>query len=451
MDRDELKRRVSQEIDRRGDELIRVAQAILDHPEPGFREVKTSALVEEKLREMGIPHQSCIAVTGVKGRLDGGSPGPTVGVIGELDSLIVPGHSRADPATGAAHACGHHAQIGMMLAVAAGLQAQGVLPQLSGGVALFAVPAEEYIELEFRQALRQQGKIQYLGGKPEFIRLGHFDDIDAAMMTHVTSNEGEKRLAIEGTNNGMLAKLVQFQGRAAHAGGAPHKGINALNAAQIALNAIHAQRETFQERDSIRIHPIITKGGDSVNSVPADVRMETFVRGRTTAAITDADAKVERSLRAGAMAVGASVSITTLPGYLPLASDKNLSSIYRSNAASLVGEDEVAQIRHRASSTDMGDVTQILPAIHPYAGGAEGAGHGADYLVRDWENSVLTAAKAMAWTVVDLLAEGAAQAREIKAAHKPRMTKDQYLAFLNSNMREEVYHPEGAPRSTVSA
>ena len=187
-----------------------------------------------------------------------------------------------------------------------------------------------------------------------------------------------------------------------------------------------------------------------MNSVPADVRMETFVRGRTNAAITDADAKVERSLRAGAMAVGASVSITTLPGYLPLASDKNLSSIYRSNAASLVGEDEVAQIRHRASSTDMGDVTQILPAIHPYAGGARGRGPRRRLSRPRLGNSVLTAAKAMALTVVDLLAEGAAQAREIKAAHKPRMTR-QYLAFLNSNMREEVYHPEGAPRSTVSA
>ena len=108
----------------------------------------------------------------------------------------------------------------------------------------------------------------------------------------------------------------------------------------------------------------------------------------------------------------------------------------------LVGEEEVGQIRHRASSTDMGDVTQILPAIHPYVGGATGAGHGDDYLIQDWENTVLTAAKAMAHTVVDLLADGAAQAREIKAEHKPRMTKEEYLAFLDGNARVEVYRPE---------
>ena len=442
MDREELKRLVSQEIDRRGEELIRVAQVILDHPEPGFREVRTSALVQERFREMGIPHESGIALTGVKGYLEGGGPGPTVAVLGELDSLIVPGHSRADPATGAAHACGHHAQIGMMLGVAAGLQAPGVLPALSGRVALMALPAEEYIELEFRQELRRQGKIEYLGGKSEFIRLGQFDDVDIAMMTHVTSNDGERRLAIEGTNNGLLAKLIQFHGRAAHAGGAPHKGINALSAAQIALGAMNAQRETFQERDSIRVHSIITRGGDSVNSVPADVRMETFVRGRTVKAIVDANAKVDRSLRAGAMAMGASVTITTLPGYMPLVSDKNLSRIYRANAVGLVGEEEVGQIRHRASSTDMGDVTQILPAIHPYVGGATGAGHGDDYLIQDWENTVLTAAKAMAHTVVDLLADGAVRGREIKAEHKPRMTKEAYLAFLDGNARVEVYRPE---------
>ncbi|MBI2935743.1 MAG: amidohydrolase [Chloroflexi bacterium] len=439
LSREELKQRIAEEIDRRGEELVRVAKAVLDHPEPGFREVKTSALVVERFKELGIPHQEGIAITGVKGVLSAGSPGPTVAVLGELDSLIVLGHPRADPLTNAAHACGHHAQIGMLLGVAAGLLAPEVLPALSGRVALMAVPAEEYIEVEFRNDLRRQGRIEFLGGKPEFIRLGHFDDVDMAIMTHTTSNADHRRLSLGGTNNGTLAKTVQFIGRAAHAGGAPWEGINALNAAVIALNALNAQRETFREVDSVRVHPIITQGGAAVNSVPADVRMETFVRGRTLNAIMEADAKVERCLRAGALAVGAEVKITTLPGYLPMLNDPHLAEIYRANAEQLVGKESVAQLRHRGGSTDMGDVSHLLPALHPYAGGARGRGHGADYLIEDWDNALLTAAKAMAFCVVDLLADGASIAREIQAKHHPRMKKQEYLSFLRGLFREQIF------------
>ena len=362
-----------------------------------------------------------------------------VAVLGELDSLIVPGHPKADAKTGAAHACGHHAQVGMLLGVAAGLQASGVLPALSGRVALMAVPAEEYIEIEFRDELRRQGEIEFLGGKSEFIRLGEFDDVDLAMMTHTTSIPEEGILSLSGTNNGLVAKRIRFHGKAAHAGGAPHLGINALNAAMLSLSAIHAQRETFKDQDTVRVHPIITQGGAAVSSVPADVRMETFVRGRTWEAITDADAKVDRCLRAGAMAVGGSVTITTLPGYLPLYNDPNLAMTYKANAIALVGKENVGQIQHRTGSTDMGDVSHLMPAIHPYVGGAMGIGHGANYLIKDWQNVVLNAAKGMAFTVVDLLTEGAGHAQEIQARHKARMTKQEYLSFMRGLLNEESY------------
>ena len=132
--REDLKRSVAEEIDRRGEELVRVAKTILEHPEPGFRETKTAAVVDRVMGEMGVQRRTGIAITGVKGQLDGGAgPGPTVAVLGELDSLLVPGHPHADPSTGAAHACGHHAQIAMMLGVGMGLQAAGVLDALSGG------------------------------------------------------------------------------------------------------------------------------------------------------------------------------------------------------------------------------------------------------------------------------------------------------------------------------
>ena len=441
--REELKRRVAEEIDAHADEIIGLAKTILDNPEPGFKEVKTSRLVAEKFGEMNIPFQDKLALTGVKGVLSGGDSRPTVGIFGELDSLIVPDHPHADPATGAAHACGHHCQIAMLVAVARGLSNPDVLPHLTGRVALMAVPAEEYIEIEYRDGLRKEGQIEFLGGKPEFIRLGVLDDVDMAMMCHTSSDieDQDRILGISSTNNGTVAKQVQFLGRSAHAGGSPHLGINALNAATLALMAIHANRETFQDKDSIRVHPIITRGGSAVNAVPADVRMETFVRGRTVSAIADANEKVDRALRAGAMAVGAKVRITTFPGYLPMRSDAGLADVYRANAVTLVGKEAVGTVGHRGGSTDMGDVSHIMPALHPYAGGATGIGHGNNYVIQDYGLATVTAAKALALAVVDLLADGATVARDVLHQHKPAMTKEEYLSFMRGLTKEELYDP----------
>jgi amidohydrolase len=437
--KEELKAKVCQEIDQRGDEIVSVAKTIGDNPESGFKEMKTSRLVAEKFAELGINYRDGLALTGVKGIVQGGGEGPTVGIVGELDSLIIPDHPKADPQTGAAHACGHDAQISMLIGVAIALTGAGVLPSLNGRIAFLAVPAEEYIEIEFREGLRKEGKLTYLGGKSELIKLGEFDDVDMAMITHTSSVPEVKKLALGGTNVGMVAKKIQFIGRGAHAGAIPHQGINALNAAMVALSAIHAQRETFKDDDTIRIHPIITKGGEVVNIVPADVRMETFVRGKTMEAIEDANKKVDRALRAGALAVGGKVQITTLPGYMPMVRDPYLQQIYRSNAVALVGEENVGQIIHSTASTDMGDVSHIMPVIHPMTGGATGIGHGSNYLIQDYELAVLNPTKAMAMTVIDLLADGAAIAGELLAKSKPKMTKPEYLDLMESLIKEEEF------------
>ena len=438
--KEELKSRVCQEIDSRGEEIVAVAKTIMENPEPGFREKKTSRLVAEKFGALGIAYRDGLGIAGVKAIAPGGSEGPTVAVFGELDSLIAPGHPKADPETGAAHACGHNAQIGMLIGVATGLIGAGVLPSLAGRVALIAVPAEEYIEIEFRNSLREQGKISFLGGKPELIKLGELDDVDMAMMTHTASAMGGRLMGMGGTNNGCVAKQIQFIGRGSHAGGAPHAGINALNEAIIALSAIHTQRETFRDADTVRVHPIITRGGQAVNIVPADVRMETFVRGKTLEAIKDANEKVDRALRAGAVAVGGKVRIETLPGYLPMIQDRNLTAVCRANAESLLGKRKVAPFGHHTTgSTDMGDVSRIMPAIHPYAAGASGVSHGDDYMIEDYNQAVLNPAKVTAMTVIDLLADGAAKGREVVAKHKPDMTKQGYLDLLESLRKEEEF------------
>ena len=173
----ELKNRVRQAIDDKADEIVRVSKTILDNPETGFREVKTAKLVANLFGQWGIQHRKGLALTGIKGVVEGGAAGPTVAVLGELDSLIVSEHPHADSDTAAAHACGHHAQIGMLMGVACGLLSSGIMEQLGGRVALLAVPAEEYIEIEYRDELRRDGKLEFLGGKPELIRLGEMDDV----------------------------------------------------------------------------------------------------------------------------------------------------------------------------------------------------------------------------------------------------------------------------------
>jgi amidohydrolase len=437
--REELKRKVFEEIDAHADELINLSQTILNNPESGFREVKTSQLVAGKFAELGIPFRAGLALTGVRAELVGGSAGPTMALLGELDSLIVNEHPYANPQTGAAHACGHHCQIGMLFGATIGLMHPDVLSGLSGRLVLMAVPAEEYIEIEYRDSLRREGKLEFLGGKPELIKLGEFDDVHLAMMMHTTSNPEEKQLCLSGTNNGTVAKKIQFIGRGSHAGGAPHLGINALNAATLALSAIHYNRETFRDEDTIRVHPIITKGGEAVSAVPADVRMETFVRGRTVEAIMDANKKVDRALKAGAMAVGAKVNIQTIPGYLPLTQDKPMAEVFEANAVNLVGKENVGHVSHRTGSTDMGDVSHLMPVIHPYVGGATGLGHGANYVVQDYQLAVITAAKAMAATVVDLLADGATRAGKIIGDHRPEMTRQEYLKFMRNLAQEDTF------------
>ncbi len=208
------------------------------------------------------------------------------------------------------------------------------------------------------------------------------------------------------------------------------------------MAGIHFQRETFQEKDVIRIHPIITQGGAAVSSVPADVRMETYVRGSSTQGYLDASEKVDRALRAGAMAIGAAVEITTIPGYLPMYQNEQLNNLYEHNSIHLVGDEGVDRSnvgRFGGFSTDMGDMSQLMPIIHPSVLSTSGDGHGIDYVVEDYHSAVITAAKAMALTVVDLLHGNGQKAKEIVDNFEPLLSKDAYLKLLRSMYKEEKF------------
>ncbi len=425
MNKQAMKEKLCAAIDARRDEIIAIGTKIFEKPELGYKEAFAADVVKQTFADLGLEYRSEIALTGVRAEMKGRDSKVKVAVLGELDAVVCPEHPHADPLTGAAHSCGHNAQVAGMLGVAMALKDTGLMDELDGDVAFMAVPAEEFVELEYRNKLRNEGKIQFLGGKQELIALGEFDDIDVTMMFH--SATGERKIAIGGGSNGFIGKLIKYIGKEAHSGGAPHLGINALNAAMLGLMGIHAQRETFQDKDHIRVHPIITKGGDLVNIVPADVRMETYVRGTEMDAIIDASAKVDRALRAGAYAVGAEVEIVQLPGYLPRYQADALNDMFYENAVALVGEDEVSLGGHGAGSSDIGDVSAIMPTIHPYVGGVTGQGHASDYAIADPELAYIVPTKLMAMGLVDLLVDGAAGVAKCQADFQPLYTKETYL------------------------
>ena len=188
-------------------------------------------------------------------------------------------------------------------------------------------------------------------------------------------------------------------------------------------------RETFRDDDAIRVHPIITRGGDLVNVIPADVTLETYVRGKTTDAIDAAAVKVDRALKAGALALGAEVEIITLPGYLPLANDGDLAELFMANQRVVHGDADVRRQEHRTGSTDMGDVSHIMPALHPSMAGAVGSNHAVDWAIADPQMAYLEPAKALAWMAADLLGNGAQEARRVLDNFQPRMSKAEYLAY----------------------
>jgi amidohydrolase len=434
-----LKREICETIDRRADDIIHLGETIRRHPELGFKEFKTAKLVEETLRSLGLAAKTGLAITGVRADARGGADGPILALLGELDALVVAGHPVADAETGAAHACGHNAQIAGLLGAAMGLLGSKAMDQLAGRVVFFAVPAEEYGDVEWRVEQARAGRLEFLGGKPELLRLGHFDDVDMAMMIHTTPQPEMKKAGVSASNNGCIVKTVRYIGRAAHAGGAPHLGINALYAANIGLAAINAVRETFRDEDSIRVHPIITQGGSQVNVIPGEVRLETYVRGKTVEAILDANLRVDRALRAGALALGATVEIETLPGYLPLFNHAGMTERFVANAREALGADQVTQTGHRSGSTDMGDISHVMPTLHPYMGGAAGSGHGADYRIADPRLAYVEPAKQLAMMAVDMLAEDAAGARRIMSEGKPRMSRPEYLAFQRKIARKDTF------------
>lgn len=442
MDNKRMKAAILEGIDRNRDDIIRIGEEIFKNPETGFKEFNTAKIVIDNFKELGLKFTSLEEYPGVKATIDTGKEGPGVAVVAELDSVICREHPHSNRETGAVHACGHNAQIAAMLGAAKSIVESGIVEQLTGKLHFIAVPAEEYIEVAYRMQLREKGVLKYLGGKPELLRKGLFDDVDMCVAVH-SGGDTNKKIVIGKSSNGCLVKNIRYIGKPAHAGGSPHRGINALYASQIGLMAINSIRETFTESEFIRIHPIVTKGGDIVNVIPSDVRLETYVRGKKLGDIIKASFKVDRALAGGAYAMGAKVEIEDIPGYFPAEYDEGLRAVAREVSLELVKEEEISDGGHTTGSTDWGDMSTMMPVLETSIAGVTGTFHGADFKIADPDIAYILAAKYLALISVELLLDGAKKAKEVLKGYKPvYRSKQEYFTMVDRLFKKRILPQE---------
>ncbi len=394
---------------------------IWKNPEVGYKEFKTNEYMLKAFADLGYKTERPKDITGFTAYYDTGREGPTVLVLAELDSLYGKDHPECDKETGAVHNCGHHLQCAAILGIAGAVKENAVAKQLCGKVKFCVVPAEEGIEVSYRSGLVEKGVISFTSGKPEFISRGMLDDVDLAFMLHSDNLEsyGGGTYAVSTGSNGVIRKKTVIKGKAAHAGGAPWDGVNALYAAELCFSACNAIRETFKDDDHIRFHSIITQGGQAVNAIPATVVFESYVRGARGKALVDANKKINRAIAGACLAIGAEVEITDMAGSEPLYCNKELNDLVCELGNQITGKKDTVNMGFFSSSTDMGDVSSLVPCTHAYFFGNTGLLHGKDFQPRNPAQTCMDSATLQVAMLVELMKDGGKKAYEIKENYTP--------------------------------
>ena len=419
-------------VDKYRQDILDAERWIWQHPEVGYTEWQTNAYLLEKFRSYGYEPVEAGDIPGFYADVDTGRPGPCLAIMGELDALDIANHPES--VNGMTHCCGHNCQCAEMVGIAAALKEPGALDGLCGKIRLMLVPVEEMIQLEFRKGLIDEGKIKYLGGKPEFMRRGYFDGVDLSLMVH-TDNNNDYDFTCQDGFNGIIAKILTYKGRSSHAGGSPEDGINAQYAATLGLDGCNALRETFRDEDHIRFHPILKGVKSAVNIIPDEMRIESYTRGKGLDAYVSANRKLNRALAAGAVAMGAQLHICDMPGYATEYHDHMFMDLCQKCCEDLSGKEKV-KFDHNAwskGSSDFGDLTMVMPGVQFYANGHTGLGHGIDFCVADPERACVNPAKAELFIADALLSDGAAKAKEILAQYEPPFASiREYLDFIDT-------------------
>ncbi|MFC4777385.1 M20 family metallopeptidase [Paenibacillus sp. GCM10023252] len=327
-----MNHRLMNVIEEHRDLWVQTSRKIWDNPELGHEEFQAAKLLTSIAEKYGFHVETGSAglPTAFRAIYDSGKPGPTLAYLSEYDAL-----------PGLGHACGHNL-IGVM-SLGAAISLRDAVNQYGGKVILFGTPAEETS-----------------GGKVTMAEQGYFEGVDAAMMAHPyhSYERSGKSLAME-------AIQFDYYGRTAHAASQPQNGINALDAVIQTFNSINALRQHVTK--DVRIHGIITKGGEAANIVPDRTQAQFYVRTGLKTTLTATVEKVRNCAKAAALATGCRVEISNYElGYDNLVTNEALSSVFVDQLLALgVKPDEIKHgLDH--GSLDMGNVSHQVPAIHPY-------------------------------------------------------------------------------------
>ncbi len=361
-------------IDDYREKVVAVSHEIHEHPELKFEEHLAADLLTRAAKELGLEVERGVGGLETAFRAEFGGDGPTVAILAEYDALPN------------GHSCGHNLIAGAALSAVAGLKS--IAGNLPGRIVFLGTPAEE-------------GG----GGKIILIDKGVMHGVDAAMMAHPMDSEWctIPTLATQHIK-------LKFRGRAAHAAAAPWDGSSALAAVIQTFQSVDAMR--LHLRDGSRIHGIITDGGQAVNIIPEKTECLFLARGKTSRYTNEIGARVIRCAEAAAMATGTIVETIIEGGYKNLINNKSMANRYAAHSEALGTKTPVAPDNSPTGSTDMGDVSHVMPAIHPaFAISRRGEGNcHEDAFVAHADSprgydAMIRVAKAMAMTAYDLLAE----------------------------------------------
>ncbi|MGD6775103.1 M20 family metallopeptidase [Sutcliffiella horikoshii] len=320
-------------LDSHENDFFEISTYIGENPELGHEEFKSAKVLSDKLSEHGFDVElgTCGLATAFEAVFDSGRPGPTIGFMCEYDAL---------PEIG--HACGHNL-IGTM-GIAAGIATSKVIKETGGKVIVYGTPAEET-----------------KGGKVTMAEQGVFDKLDVAMMVHPLHSYVKS-----GSSLAMDAIQLEFFGKPAHAAANPEKGINALDAVIQTFNGINALRQHVTS--DTRIHGIIPEGGKAANVVPDYAVAQFYVRAKTRSCVNELVEKVKSIAEGAAMMTGATMKMSNYElSYDNMVTNETLSDIFTEQLVSLgVDSGEIVENRDGSGSLDMGNVSLVVPSIHPY-------------------------------------------------------------------------------------
>ncbi|MBB2478988.1 M20 family metallopeptidase [Bacillus sp. APMAM] len=313
--------------------LWEMSDYLYHHPELGDQEYNSMKLLVEFLEEHDFTVETGIVgrPTAFKAVYDSKKPGPTIAYLSEYDAL-----------PGIGHGCGHN-MIGTMGA-GAGVLLSKVLDEIGGRVVVLGTPAEETN-----------------GAKVPMAEQGIFEDIDAAMILHPSDESYES-----GESLAMDAIQFDFRGKSSHAAASPEKGINALDAAIQLFNGINALRQHVTS--DVRIHGIIKEGGLAANIVPDKAVAQFYVRAKDRNNLNEVVKKVKNIAKGAALMTGAQINIDNYElSYDNMVTNQTLSNLFTNNLLS-TGIAEIKKSKESYGSIDMGNVSHVVPAIHPYIG-----------------------------------------------------------------------------------